>query len=582
MSIKKFSLCLLAASFLVSCGNDSGDKKKDRKALGPVHVGGVFRMNEVDDFKNLYPLNIQEEYSYHVASQVYEGLVKLDQKTLNVIPCLSDKYEVNEDATKFTFHIRDKVRFHDDPCFADGKGREVKAADFKWCFDKLCEYNTNNQMFTITFKNRVVGADEYFQSTIDKKPLAGGVSGVKVIDEHTLEITLKQSFAGFLNILITPGCWLYPKEALDKYKEDMSFQCVGTGPFHAKSIKRGDYAILERNENYWNVDEYGNHLPYLDVIHFTFLKDKKAELLKFRSKELDMIFRIPVEMIPSLMGELKDAKSGGADFEMQSVPALRITYYGFQHMLPPFDNKKVRQAFNYAIDRRSIVKYTLQGEGEPGEYGVVPPAFKDYDTTGYRGYHYDKEKAQKLMAEAGYPDGKGFPVVSLEFNAAGGDRNESVASVVAKMLKENLNVEVKLDPMLMGQHMENMETGKSKFFRTGWVADYPDPETFLDLFYSKHIPAKMEEQSYVNLCRYRSSRFDSIFDAAKREFDPKKRAELYRKADQIASDDAAIMPIYYEEIDRLLQKNVRNFDANGMEYRDMSKVWIEPDKATKK
>ena len=217
--MKKISLYFLAASFLISCGNDDHNGKKERKAMGPVHVGGVFRMNEVDDFKNLYPLNVQEEYSYHVASQVYEGLVKLDQKTLNVLPCLADKYEINEDATKFTFHIRDKVRFHDDPCFADGKGREVKAADFKWCFDKLCEYSSNNQMFPITFKGRVVGADEYFQSTVDKKPLAGGVSGVRVIDEHTIEITLKQSFAGFLNILITPGCWLYPKEALINIKK---------------------------------------------------------------------------------------------------------------------------------------------------------------------------------------------------------------------------------------------------------------------------------------------------------------------------------------------------------------------------
>jgi oligopeptide transport system substrate-binding protein len=569
---------LSAVLFFAACGNDVKQGNKERATNGPVHSGGVFRMNEVDDFRNLYPLAVTEEIGFHVASQVYEGLVKLNQKDLSILPCIADKYEVNEDATKYTFHIRKGVFFHDDPCFPNGKGREVKAADFKWCFDKLCEMSTNNEVFPITFKNRVVGADEYFQSTVDKKPLSGGVSGVRVVDENTLEINLKHSFSGFLNILIHPGCWLYPKEALDKYKDDMNITCVGTGPFHAKSIKRGEYAILERNDKYWASDAYGNQLPYLDVIHFTFIKDKKAELLKFRSKELDLVFKIPVEMIKSLMGELKDAKSGGADFEMQSVPALRITYYGFQQTLPPFNNIKVRQAFNYAIDRKNIVNYTLQGEGEPGEYGMVPPAFKDYDTTGYHGYRFNKEKAQKLMAEAGYPDGKGFPVMTLEINGNGGDRNLSVAEVICKMLKENLNIEVKIDQMPMVQHMENMETCKSLFFRTGWVADYPDPETFLDLLYSKHIPAKQEDKSYVNLGRYRSLRFDSIFDAAKKEIDPKKRFDFYKMADQVATDDAATMPIYYEDIDRLLQKNVRNFDANALEYRDLSKVWLEPEK----
>jgi oligopeptide transport system substrate-binding protein len=580
--MKKLLLPLFAASFLfTSCGGDDSKGKKDRVAKGPIHLGGVFRMNEVEDFRNLYPLNITEEIGFHVAGQVYEGLVKLDQKDLSVLPCIAEKYEVNEDATKYIFTIRKGVFFHDDPCFPNGKGREVKAADFKWCFDKLCEMSPNNEMFANTFKDRVVGANEYFQSTVDKKPLPGGVSGVKVISENTLEIDLSQSFGGFLNILITPGCWVFPKEALDKYKDDMSITCVGTGPFRAKSIKRGEYAILERNTAYWGVDKYGNQLPYMDVLHFTFIKDKKAELLKFRSKELDMIFRIPVEMIPSVMGELKDAKSGGADFEMQAVPALRITYYGFQHLLPPFNTVKVRQAFNYAIDRRKIVTYSLQGEGEPGEYGIVPPAFKNYDTTGFRGYHFNPEKAKKLLAEAGFPDGKGFPVLSLQINGAGGDRNLSIAEVVTKMLKETLNIDVKIDQMPFAQHLENLETGKSKFFKSGWTSDYPDPESFLDLLYSKHIPAKLEEKSYLNSVRYRSTKFDSLFVKSLRQIDPKVRFDLYKQADQTAMDDAAIMPIYYDEIDRLLQKNVRNFDVNAMEYRDMSAVWLDVEKTKK-
>jgi peptide/nickel transport system substrate-binding protein len=158
---------------------------------------------------------------------------------------------------------------------------------------------------------------------------------------------------------------------------------------------------------------------------------------------------------------------------------------------------------------------------------------------------------------------------------SGGQRNTQVAEVIQKMLNENLNINIKLNVMPFAQHLENYETGKANFWRTGWSADYPDPETFLNLLYGPHVPANLSDKSYINSVRYQSASFDSIFQMALREVDQKKRFELYRQADQIALDDAAIMPIYYEEYTRLLQLNVRNFDQNAMEYRDLSKVYFD-------
>lgn len=579
-NMKKAIFSLFAVALLASCGNDNTTTGGLRKANGDVYYGGVFRTNEVEDFRNLYPLNITEVVSHRIANQVYEGLVKLNQNDLSIVPALAEKWEKNPEATQWTFHLRKGVKFHDDPCFDGGKGREVTASDFKYCFDLLCTANPENQQFGNAFKDRVVGANEYYQSTIDKKPLAGGVSGVKVLDDYTIQIDLVRSFAGFLNILSTPGCWLYPKEAYEKYGVDMRVKCVGTGPFQVKSIKEGEAVILERNPNYWNVDEHGNQLPYLDAVKYTFIKEKKSELLEFKRGNLDMIFRLPIEMIPDILGELDHAKEGNKPFEMQVTPAMSVFYYGFQHQSDIFNKKEVRLAFNYAIDREKIVNYTLQGEGIPGIYGIVPPSFKNYDSKSLKGYTFDVDKAKKLLAQAGYPNGKGFPKLTLQINSGGGDRNVQTAEVIQKMLKENLNIDVEINVMPFAEHLESIETGKAMFWRSGWSADYPDPETFLTLLYSKHIPEKLSDKSYLNTVRYRSAKFDSLFVAAMQEVDDAKRMALYLQADQVAIDDGAIMPIFYDENYRLVQMNIKNNNANAMEYRDFTRVYIEPQKET--
>lgn len=578
--MKKAIFSLFAVALLASCGSDNSTSGGLRKANGDVYYGGVFRTNEVEDFRNLYPLNITEVVSHRIANQVYEGLVKLNQNDLSVVPALAEKWEKNPEATQWTFHLRKGVKFHDDPCFEGGKGREVTANDFKYCFDLLCTSNPENQQFGNSFKDRVAGANEYFQSTIDKKPLAGGVSGVKVIDDYTLQIDLIRPFAGFLNILSTPGGWVYPKEAYEKYGVDMRVKCVGTGPFQVKSIKEGEAVILERNPNYWNVDENGNQLPYLDAVKYTFIKEKKSELLEFKRGNLDMIFRLPIEMIPDILGELDHAKEGNQPFEMQVVPAMSIFYYGFQHQSDIFNKKEVRLAFNYAIDREKIVNYTLQGEGIPGIYGIVPPSFKNYDSKSLKGYTFDPDKAKKLLADAGYANGKGFPKLTLQINSGGGDRNVQTAEVIQKMLKENLNIDVEINVMPFAEHLESVETGKAMFWRSGWSADYPDPETFLTLLYGKHVPEKLSDKSYLNTVRYRSAKFDSLFVAAMQEVDDAKRMALYLQADQVAIDEGAIMPIFYDENYRLIQTNIRNLPANAMEYRDFTRVYIEPQKET--
>lgn len=577
------SALLVGVVIVGSKGCSSGPEEHSgtRVAQGPVKYGGVFRMNELEDFRTLYPLNIVETVGHHIGSQVYEGLVKFNQKDLSIMPSLATRWDALDSNMRFVFHVRKGVFFHDDACFTatQGKGREMTAQDVKFCFDQLCTSSPNNQNFSSTLKDRVVGANEYYSATEQNQFPAGGVSGIKVVDDSTLEVSLVHPMPGFLAILATQGAWIYPKEALDKYGDDMRKQCVGTGPFRVKSIKEGESVILEYNPTYWMFDENGNRLPYLDIVQFRFIKDKRSEIIAFRNKELDMVFRLPVEMAKDILGELDEAKMHGADFVIQTAPAMSLTYYGFQHKLAPFDNVKVRQAFNYSINRQEIADKKLNGDAIPGIHGIVPPSVIGYNADSLVGYSYDPDKARKLLAEAGYPGGKGFPEMTLQINSGGGDRNTITADYVAHQLNEVLGITVKVETMPFAQHLESIETGKTMFWRTGWVADYPDPETFLTILYSKHIPADLNTRSSTNSVRYSSARFDSLYNAAVHEGNTAKRADLFLQADRVQMEEAAIMPIYYESNDRLVQRNVRNFDINPMEFRDMTRVWLDVDEA---
>jgi len=270
--MKKLFLFLLTLLILTSC---SSEKKEERSVEinGGVYYGGVFKVNETDNFKSLFPLSVGDVCSYHIANQCYEGLVKFDQATLDVIPAISDRWSSNENHTIWTFHIRENVVFHNDSCFDNEKSRIVTAQDIKYCFDKLCQADPLNSFFEITFKDRVVGANEAFEKS-KKTGKAADVVGVKVVNDTTITVELIHPNVEFTNILATAGCFIYPKEALDKYGEKLRTHCVGTGPYYTKTVKEGQIVVLQKNTQYWKKDQFGNQLPYLDAIKVSFINEK--------------------------------------------------------------------------------------------------------------------------------------------------------------------------------------------------------------------------------------------------------------------------------------------------------------------
>lgn len=570
--MKQLIVVLFALNFAVSgCHNEVKKQAvSKREAKGNVSFGGVFRVNMNENFSTLYPHHVDEIIAQQISSQVYEGLVKLSPKNLSVLPSIAYKWEIANNAQLFTFHLRKGVYFHDDACFEKGIGREVTAADFKFCFEKLCSHNEEINSGFYIFQDKVKGANEYYASTEIGKPLTEGVTGIQVLNDSTLSIELLYPFAGFINLLTMPFAWVFPQEAVLKYGSELRSNCVGTGPFYLKDSKHDESLILARNENYWGTDSLGNQLPYLDIIKFTFNKEKTSEYLEFKKGNLDFVFGLPSEMRTEI---IEESKQSDCTFNLFVTPILSISYYGFQTQGNLFKNKKLRQAFNYAIDREKLVKFVLQDEATPANYGIVPPSFPNYSSSSIKGYKFDPQKARTLLAEAGYPNGKGFPVdISLLLNS-GGERNIEVAEAIQKMLADNLSISIKLNVLPFPQKLNLENNGQAQFWKSGWVADYPDPQTFLDIFYGKLVP-DVTSPSPVNSGRYKSALFDSLYEAALKESDMQKRFKLFEKADQVAIDDAAYMPVYYDNASYLTKKNVANLQFNSFEYLDFSTVYF--------
>jgi oligopeptide transport system substrate-binding protein len=580
--MKKVLIALLSANIaLFSCGTGNDSQTTESTQIpgkGGKFYGGVFKVNESDYIKNLFPHNITDAISYRVATQVYEGLLKFNPADLSLVNGIAESYNVDPTKTIYTFKIRKGVMFHDDASFKDGKGREVTAEDIKYCFTLLCTQNISNQGFSV-FQNILKGANEYYAASANGKKPTFEVEGISIIDPYTIQFSLIESNSVFLFNLARPFTFIFPKEAYEKYGLEMRNKAVGTGPFKIASIEDDISIILKKNENYYGVDSSGNKLPFLDAIKIKFIKDKKTELLEFKKGNLDMMYRLPTDHIIDILEEVNQKKGDFGQYQLQRTPEMATHFLSFLNTGKIFKDKNIRKAFSFAIDRKRILEYVLNGEGyAAATYGITPvDIFKNYNVKGIKGYDLNADSARYFLKKAGYPDGKGFPKLKLELNSDG-ERNVAVAEEIQKQLKDNLNITLELEIVPFAQLVENMIGGKSDFFRGGWIADYPNPENFLWFFYGKNVPKDPTAQSYPNMMRYVNPEFDMHYEAGLKAKTEEEALKHFMQAENIMIQDAPIMVLWYDEGYRLLQSYVKSFPNNSMQYRDFSTVYIVPQK----
>jgi len=421
------------------------------------------------------------------------------------------------------------------------------------------------------FNGRVEGANAYREELQaaereERAPTISGVSGFRVLDERTIQIELTHPFAPFLYLLAMSYTWVVPREAVERYGDDFGRHPVGTGPFVLEEWSPGLRVRLARNPHYWEADDRGRQLPYLEGVNIRMLRDSLVAFLEFERGNLD-ITGIPPEMWPKAMTDEGRLAEPYRKYQLSTCPSLTVQYFGFLMTAPPLGaNKLLRRAFNYAVDRQGIVDHVLNGRGIPAK-GVLPPGIPGYDAD-LQGYTYDPARARELLAEAGYPGGEGLPEVVLQLNS-GGTENEDIAEVVQQQLAE-IGVRVSLRLIAWPQHLDSIDRGLAQFFRLGWIADYPDPQNFLALFYGENVaPAG------PNATRFRNAAFDRLYRQALRSTDAAERLRLYQEAERIVVKEAPWLLLFHGEVYRLEQPYVRGYPVNAMNLHILKRVWLE-------
>ncbi len=563
-----YFITIIFALVLSSCGTN---ETSPREAIGGKVYGGEFRFMSAEKVENLFTVSSIDIYSQRLNSQIFESLVKLDIESFKVVPSIAASYEVSSNAKSFTFKIRRGIRFHDDDCFG-GEGRELTAADVKFSLELACSgLKMNNMSYLLV--DRIEGGRDFFNRT--RKNLSKeGVSGIQVLDKQTIQINLNEPFIGFDKILSHTNLGIFPKEAYDMYGAELGKHPVGTGPFMLEKMDK-EGVILKRNPHYWRKDEFGNQLPFLDKISMTYVKDKKSELLAFRKREIDLVLEIPVEEIDNILGSLKEAQAGkNVKHRVESKSSMSMNYVAFAYESAEFRDINVRRALNKAIDKKIIVNQQLMGEGWAAENGFVP-VMPNYHNETVVGHKYEVEEARALLAAAGYPNGKGFPKLDFYVNSIEGSSNHKMCQGIAQQLKENLNIDLNIKLCSYEQRNKAIANGTAKIWRSGWIADYPDAESFLSLFYSKNIK---QDGGEVNAFKFVDSNYDQLFEIAMKELDEAKRNELFALCDQIIIDKAPVVPMLTDDFMAMVNARVRDFKTNSMEALDFSSIFIKEPK----
>ncbi|HKB45278.1 MAG TPA: ABC transporter substrate-binding protein [Chitinophagaceae bacterium] len=511
----------------------------------------IFHYNEFNGISSLDPAFAKSQSTMWVAHQFYNTLVEIDD-SLHIVPSLAKSWEISEDRLTWIFHLRKNVFFHDDAAFVNAKGRKLVAKDVVYSFSRIIDKQTASPGSWIF--NRKVDSLQPF----------------KAIDDTTFQLKLLRPYNPILGILSMQYCSIVAKEAVEKYGNDFRRHPVGTGPFQFVAWEEGQALIMKKNSHYFERDSAGNALPYLDGIKVSFYDSKATEFLLFRQKQLEFINDIEASFKDEILtktGTLR--KDWEGKIVLQTNPYLNIEYLGIlvdtvNELVKnsPVQSRKIRQAINYGFDRRKMVLYLRNSLGTAAESGFVPLGLPSFDSSVVKGYHYNPSKTKQLLAEAGYPDGKGLQPIKLLTIAIYSD----MANFIAAQLGES-GIPVQVEIVQKSLLLQMTANSTALFFRGSWIADYPDAENYLSVFYSKN-PAP------PNYTRYKNSQFDAVFEKALTEDNDSLRYKLYQQADQIMINDAPVVPLWYDKVVHLVQPNVKNFKPNALNLLELRYVRI--------
>jgi peptide/nickel transport system substrate-binding protein len=491
----------------------------------------IFKYNESSGIATLDPVFAKDQATIWATNQLFNGLVQLDDN-LNVKSSISNSYNISPNGLNYTFILRDDVFFHNHKLFKNGKGRQVVSKDFEYSFSRL----------------------------IDKDLAApgawvmGNVESFNAKNDSTFTFTLKKPFPAFLSLLSMKYCSVVPYEIVKG--GNFNHHPIGTGPFKFQLWKEGVKLVFRRNENYFE-KEGDEQLPFLDAVAITFIKDKQSAFLQFIQGKLDFISGIDASYKDEILtntGELQDKYKSRV--VLQSQPYLNTEYFGFLMKKPlPLE---IRKAINYGFDRVKMLKYLRNNIGTPAINGFIPMGLPSFSRNTI-GYQYNPEKAKQLIAESQFD-------INTEIVLSTTSSYLDLCEYIQNQLGEiGLNVKIDVNPP--STHRQMVATSKLNFFRGSWIADYPDAENYLSLFYSNNFCP-----NGPNYTHFKNEEFDKLYEQSLSETDNKSRIVLYQKMDKIIIDNAVVVPLYYDRVLRFTNKNITGFKSNAMNLLDLKRV----------
>ena len=544
--MRKVLLGIMALVLLVACG------KHDDAEEGL----SIFKYNESAGILTLDPIYAKDLPHIWACNQLFNSLVAFDDK-MNLVPMVAKSWDISEDGLTYTFHLRDDVQFHEDTCFkvktevpepVEGPvTRTVTARDFVYSFNRVVDKRLNSPGLWI-FSSVKHDDDQY---------------AFTAIDDTTFQIELSKPFPPFLGILSMTYASVVPHEAVEYYGDDFRSHPVGTGPFKFQYWKENVKLVFRKNPNYFEVDEAGERLPYIDAVSVSFLIDKQVAFLEFIKGKFDFMSGIDARYKDELLtydGQLR--KKYVDKINLITEPYLNTEYFSFfidpDDPLGPERAKALRQAVNLGIDREKMLRYLRNGIGEPGTGGMIPVGLPGHSST--IGYGYDLKQAQRLVKEnqlEGY-------LLQLSTVADYADIGKFVQSQV-----EQIGLQCKMEIMPPATLRTMKNNGNLNFFRCSWVADYPDAENYLSLFTTSNFAP-----SGPNYCHYSNPKCDQLYEKALLCNNLEQRAQYYTEMDSLMMQDAPVVVLFYDEVLRFVNKRVQGLGSNPTNLLDLRRVRI--------
>jgi oligopeptide transport system substrate-binding protein len=498
--------------------------------------GGIYRRPLGHDPETLDPARISDVYSRSVSQQIFDGLVQFD-RNLTITPALAEFWKASRDGLTWTFTLRKGVKFH--------HGRELNADDVVYSLSRLVDPKTKSGAADL-FIN-IVGAREY------REGRAKHVAGLVALNRHSVRVTLTDMQIPLVSLLAVGHAKILPKEVVERHGDSFGAHPVGTGPFKFVRWDRGKEIAMAANP------EYFDGPPLLTELVYRIYSGEKWE------STYEDFQRGALEDAPPPTRNYRDAV-GSAQHVYIRRPMISVRFYGFNTKIKPLDDRRVRQAVIYALNRESLIEGIFQGRYATAR-GILPPGTLGFNPN-LRSYPYDVSKAKALLVEAGYPGGRGLPPLPIWSSV----RLEAVVREMEqiKLSLQDVGIRAELHYQTDWPTFSRMlEERKVPVFLYAWHADVPDPDNFLfKLFHSR---------SSRNFFGYDNPMVDELLTRARREHETGRRVEHYRRAEQVIMDDAPLIPMMHHTYERLFQSYVRSIEVNGLgdPYIQLRKIWLE-------